>query len=397
MVSTVDLPPPTHYQGRRVVSPDSALPHESFIDISILNQGQSEESQQATMSISRAFTTRRVKQSIQAAEQQESAPHRSNSIRNKISSPIELIHTTNMLSYNAPDIHPLSASSTGSSQRSDDDMSDSALTAGTTPPTSPDVESTPAKRSLSPEPNHLSSFFTAPGQPIRAPTAQSGTPVVPQRALSQPKKYNTLVRQRSESGMSQKSHRTVSTKASFSFSRSSSTSTSTSVSSAPTYHKSKLSTTAAAAAAAPAAASPTPAPHSPAAAPRPPRPQPPTQLQPQPQQKQQQHQQFQHQQQHRRDLSEAQQQQQQQQQHQQPQQPQPQPHPFGPELAQVSEIAEEYGVREHLASAAVEREEQEMLARGLLKFSADEYLSEVRGLFAGFMIPAPRPVAAAWI
>ena len=62
----------------------------------------------------------------------------------------------------------------------------------------------------------------------------------------------------------------------------------------------------------------------------------------------------------------------------------------------MSEIAEEYGVKEHLASS-IDVEEQEMRAKGLFKFSADEYLSEVRGLFAGFMIPAPRPVAAAWI
>ncbi len=323
------------------------------------------------MSISRAFTTRRVKQSIHAAEQGD-APHRSNSIRHKISSPIELVHTTNMLSYNAPDIHPMSATSTGSSQRSDDDMSDSALTSGTTPPTSPDVESSPGKRALSPEPNHLSVFFSTAGQQqTRAPASQSSTPVVPQRAPSQPKKYNTLVRQRSESGMSQQSHRTVSTKASFSFSRSSSTSTSTSVSTssaaAPTYHKSKLSTAAAAAAATPP---PAPAPYSPAAAP-PPRPQPPTQ------QHQHQHQHSRSHQQHRKEYSEAQ-------------------HPFGLELAQVSEIAEEYGIKEHLASS-IDMEEQEMRAKGLFKFSADEYLSEVRGLFAGFIISAPRPVAAAWI
>jgi hypothetical protein len=295
---------------------------------------------------------------MQAAES-EKAPHRSNStslkgsvgsLRHKISSPIELIHTTNMLSYNAPDIHPMSASSTGSSQRSDDDMSDSALTNGTTPPTSPDVES-PAKRSLSPEPNHLSCFFTVPAQQTPAPAAQPEAPVIPQRAGSHSKKqYNTLVRQRSASALSQQSHRTVSTKASFSFSRSSSTSTSTSVSSAAPYHKSKLSGTAS------ASASPVAAPFNPSSPPRPQR----QQLQ----------------QQHRKDYSETQ-------------------HPFGPELAQVSELAEEYGVKEQVTNVA-DTEEQEMLAKGLLKFSADEYLSEVRGLFASFMVP-PRPVAAAWI
>ncbi|KAK4158180.1 hypothetical protein C8A00DRAFT_11024 [Chaetomidium leptoderma] len=329
------------------------------------------------MSIARAFTTRRVKQSVQAAEF-DKAPHRSNStkpsmgsLRHKISSPVELLHTTNMLSYNAPDIHPMSASSTGSSQRSDDDMSDSALTNGTTPPTSPDIESSP-KRTLSSEPNHLSCFFTAPPQQTAAPAVQPEAPVIPQRAPSHSKKqYNTLVRQRSTSGMSQQSsHRTVSTKASFTFSRSSSSSTSTSVSSTPMYphhhhHKSKLS-------AAPVAASFSPA--------SPPRPQPPSSSQ-----HQQQHQHQQHQQ-HRKDYSESQ-------------------HPFGPELAQVSEIAEEYGVKEHVSSSAIDREEQEMLAKGLVKFSADDYLSEVRGLFASLMVvapppslrPAPAAPTAAWI
>ncbi|AEO65733.1 1bb222b0-8ed6-4205-824e-172d13ce273f [Thermothielavioides terrestris] len=324
------------------------------------------------MSIARAFTTRRVKQSIQAAELAEKGPQRGNSIRHKISSPIELIHTTNMLSYNAPDIHPLSASSTGSSQRLDDDMSDSALTNGTTPPTSPDVESSP-KRSLSPEPNHLSCYFTVPAQqPAKAP-AQSEAPVVPQRTVSHSKKpHNTLVRQRSASNMSQQSQRTVSTKASFTFSRSSSSSTSTSVtshSSIPAYHKSKLS---GAASAAPAPAAPVPAAPVPAApAPAsPPRPQP-----PHVHQYQHQHQ-HQRQQQHKKDYSESQ-------------------HPFGPELAQVSEIAEEYGVKDQVVNV-VDTDAQEMQAKGLLKLSADEYLSEIRGLFATFFAP-PRPMATTWI
>jgi hypothetical protein len=61
----------------------------------------------------------------------------------------------------------------------------------------------------------------------------------------------------------------------------------------------------------------------------------------------------------------------------------------------VSELAEEYGVQEQLVDMT-EREEQAMQQKGLLKFGADEYMSDVRGLFASFMVP-PRPVAAAWI
>jgi hypothetical protein len=322
------------------------------------------------MSLARAFTTRRVKQSIQAAE--DKAPLRSNStkvgtLRHKISSPVELIHTTNMLSYNAPDIHPMSASSTGSSRRSDDDMSDSALTSGTTPPTSPDIES-PAKRALSPEPNHLSCFFTVPpGQqaPAQPRAAQPEAPVIPQRAASHSKKqYNTLVRQRSTSGMSQQSQRTVSTKASLTFSRSSSTSTSTSVSSTPMHHhhhKSKLSSTPST----PIAPAPQPSAFAPASPPRQHLPRSSSQHSTSSRKESHQH----HHQHH---------------------------HPFGNELAQVSELAEEYGIKEQLAANVVDLGEHEMLQKGLLKFSADEYLSEVRGLFASFMIP-PRPVAAAWI
>lgn len=300
------------------------------------------------MSIARAFTTRRVKQSLQATEQENAHQRRSSikgavgSIRHKISSPIELIHTTNMLSYNAPDIQPMTASSTGSSQRSDDDMSDSAVTNSTTPPTSPDVESSP-KRSRSPEPNHLSAFFTAPVQ-TQQPAARSEAPVIPQRALSHSKKpYDSLGRQRSMSAVSEQSSlRTVSTKASFTFSRSSSSSTSTSVTShgsIPPHHRSKLS---GAAPAPPVSPPRSRAPH-----------------------------------QHRRDFSESR-------------------HPFGQELAQVSELAEEYGVKEQVANV-VDVDQQEMLAKGLLKLSADDYLSEVRVLFANFLAPRPTPVATTWI
>ncbi|KAK4131929.1 hypothetical protein BT67DRAFT_139068 [Trichocladium antarcticum] len=283
------------------------------------------------MSIARAFTTRRAKQSLQNSDV-DHTPQRGGSkkgsIRHKISSPLNLIHTTNMLSYNAPDIHhPLTASSTGSSRRSDDDMSDSAVTSGSTPPTSPDIASSP-KRSLSPAPNHLSCFFTVPGQ-TPGTAAQFESTVGSQWAPSQAKKsYSILQRQRTTSDMSQRSH---STQGSASFSRSSSSSTRTSATSNPPHHRTKLSGTAAAPPTAISNISP-------------PRPQ-------------------------RKDYPESQ-------------------HPFGHELAQVSEIAEEYGVREHVVDV-VRAEQEVMLARGLLKFSADEYMSEVSGLFATFFPPPP--------
>lgn len=55
-------------------------------------------------------------------------------------------------------------------------------------------------------------------------------------------------------------------------------------------------------------------------------------------------------------------------------------HPFGNELAQVSELAEEYGISEEKMSV-VDKEEQELVSRGLFKFCAEEYMSEISGLF----------------
>lgn len=310
------------------------------------------------MSISRAFTTRRVKQSIMAAEG-ESIPHRSNttkesfrSIRHKISAPVELIHTTNMLSYNAPDIYPKSASSTTSTHRSEDDLSDSALTTASSPPTSPDVETPPPKRTLSPEPNHLSCYFTPPAQAL-TPTKESAAepPVIPQRAPSHTKKsYEPLVvRQRSISRMSEQSHRTVSTKASFSFSRSSSSSTNTAATShnstPPPFHAAKVSTASFSSPSPSATLPPTPTSQS------------------------------NHSNVHRKEFSQSQ-------------------HPFGPELAQVTELAEEYGVKEKLNE--LDAEEKEMLSKGLFKFSASDYLSEIDGLRSMFSTIKPVPTAV-WI
>jgi hypothetical protein len=142
--------------------------------------------------------------------------------------------------------------------------------------------------------------------------------------------------------MSHQSQRTVSTKASFSFSRSSSSSTSTSVttqSSTSPHHRSKLS----------GATTVPPASISKISPPRP----------------------------QRRDYPETQ-------------------HPFGPELAQVSEIAEEYGVKEQVANV-IDAEEEVMLAKGLLKFSADEYMSEVSGLFSTFFPQPLKSATTTWI
>ncbi|RKU42099.1 hypothetical protein DL546_001213 [Coniochaeta pulveracea] len=318
------------------------------------------------MSLARAFTTRRVK-NLQTSER-DGIPQRSNttvkssvgSIRSKISAPMELIHTTNMLAYNAPDLH-LQTASSASSIGSDDGMtSDSAGTSASSPPTSPDV---PPQRSMTPEPNHLSCYFTAPGQaPVAKPAmsalkpspsiSRQQPPIIPQRSPSHTKKasLDALNRHRSVSRNSEQSARTLSTKASFSFSRSSSASSSTT---ATTYlptpgvqqqHFSKVSSTQA------GPSSPTTGKLAP-----------PPVFYYQNMKEQMDH-----------------------------------PHPFGQELAQVREIAEEYGINEPFQ--AVDEETQHMEAHGLFKFTAQDYLFEIQCFSVDRFddIPQPQPLAL-WI
>jgi hypothetical protein len=326
------------------------------------------------MSISRAFTTRRVKMSTDAAAARDAAPQRSNttargmgnpSIRHKISAPLELIHTTNMLSYNAPDIFPRkqSMSSSNSSAKSDDESDSSPATTASSPPTSPEVSpSERDDRSMSPEPNHLSCYFMAPGQASPSPKPVGGgggdAPIIPQRAPSHTKKasYEAIARSRSNSAlnarMSKESTKTISTKASFTFSTSGSRVSSASTAASSVSHNSMHYTPKTSGASIPAGL------YAPL----------------------QQH-------------------------YSQQKQEQPttrESHPFGQELAQVSEIAEEYGVKEKLQ--VIDEEEQELASRGLCKFSADDYLGEIQGLFSTLFFDAPtsrtphaRPVAAIWI
>jgi len=54
-------------------------------------------------------------------------------------------------------------------------------------------------------------------------------------------------------------------------------------------------------------------------------------------------------------------------------------HPFGNELAQVTELAEEYGVQGEMK--VIDEEEQDLLSKGLFKFGADDYMNEIMGFF----------------
>ncbi|KAJ3577517.1 hypothetical protein NPX13_g3053 [Xylaria arbuscula] len=300
------------------------------------------------MSLARAFTTRRTKQS---STDMGFLPHRSNttskghghagSIRNKISSPMELTHTTNMLAYNAPDLYPRAgtASSPATSSKSDDESSlNSPSTAMSSPPTSPEIPSADNK-SGSPEPNHLSCYFTAPTQKPALNVREA--PTIPQRAPSHTKKASFENLANKHARYSNQSSKTISTKASFSMSRSSSTSTAmTSVSTSshtqkPSVHTPIMSPT--------SAIPPSPSPRF-------------------------------------RRSNDG---------------PEPQ-HPFGQELAKVSELAEELGVKEKLQG--VDDEEEQLLAKGLRKFKAEDYLAEIHDLLSTFIISEHvQPQQPVWI
>ncbi|RMZ76943.1 hypothetical protein DV737_g4591, partial [Chaetothyriales sp. CBS 132003] len=59
--------------------------------------------------------------------------------------------------------------------------------------------------------------------------------------------------------------------------------------------------------------------------------------------------------------------------------PPPQDHPFGRELAKVNETAEDFGA----ITAILEEEEQELVSKGLYKFSVDDYINEIMDLYRG--------------
>lgn len=222
----------------------------------------------------------------------------SGTIRHKISAPMELISTTNMLSYNAPDIFPKSSpvSSTASRSSNSDDDSDRSVSTASSPTT--DVSSVGSRSpSLgSPEPNHLSCYF---GQ---APKdfALEEAPVIPKRAPSHTKKNSEiLARKRSTSRMSSP-NQSISTRSSINMFSAASVDA-------------------------------------------------------------------------------------------------PDSHPFGNELAKVTELAEDYGISQQTL-AVVDEEEQELVSRGLFKFRAEDYMSEIQGLFtSAFGDVKPAMSATMWI
>lgn len=283
----------------------------------------------ANMSLSRAFTTSRRKLGLDT----DSAPSfmkrsqttKASEFRPKISGPVELIHTTNILTYNAPDLPRASRSNSASSKAADSD-SETYMTADSTPPTSPDVS--PNERdcaSPTPEPNHLSCYFQTPGQTTNP---DPSAPAIPKRSPSHTKKatYEVLARKHSVSRHSSRdSDMSISSRPGLTFSRASSTSTRASSASHMSAAGQKVST-----------------PTTPPAV----------------------------------SIKES--------------------HPFGQELAQVSELAEEYGAGTQLKPID-EEEELYFSSRGLSRFTADDYLSLVSGLSSAFFPEHSAAPAPLWI
>jgi len=73
-------------------------------------------------------------------------------------------------------------------------------------------------------------------------------------------------------------------------------------------------------------------------------------------------------------------------------------HPFGNELAQVSKLAEEFGSPKEKKLLVVDEEEEELVSKGFLKFGAEDYMSEIQGLFISAFGEMPRPLmSSVWI
>jgi len=68
-------------------------------------------------------------------------------------------------------------------------------------------------------------------------------------------------------------------------------------------------------------------------------------------------------------------------------------HPFGNELAQVNEVAEEFGATRTL----IDEEEQELLSKGYKKFGVSDYLDEIADLYNGGIFEGnSSPLARLW-
>ncbi|KAF2806822.1 uncharacterized protein BDZ99DRAFT_86095 [Mytilinidion resinicola] len=173
------------------------------------------------MSLARAMTKR-----MRRTDASQAAPTRSASARNpgqhidrkKISMPVALISTTNMLSYNAPDIATMRHASNGSTSTnlSGDDSDHTTSTTRSRSSSNHSRETLTDASSVgssptSPEPNHLSCYFppanatresissskvirkTESMDSMPAVAATLSSPAIPQRALSHSKRAHERI------------------------------------------------------------------------------------------------------------------------------------------------------------------------------------------------------------
>ena len=135
------------------------------------------------MELARALTSRKrnISDSLRFEPKRAASMRRAGTIkRSAISAPLELLSTTNVLAFNAPNIY-------GSS----DNESEGSMTFSTsTRATTPDNDS------LSPvEPNHLSSYFASASRSSSGESKESSdcdSPTIPQRMQSHTKKSHQL-------------------------------------------------------------------------------------------------------------------------------------------------------------------------------------------------------------
>ncbi|KAJ4372357.1 hypothetical protein N0V83_004131 [Neocucurbitaria cava] len=175
------------------------------------------------MSLARAVT-KRIKRSEVPKEATPITRSQSVIDRTKISLPVALVSTTNMLSYNAPDISNMrNVSSSIASNHSSADDSDTSVSGrsrasshssrDTTLTDASSVDSSPT----SPAPNHLSGYFPSTGKQIRKSASTTSLhqvkeetvepiPAIPQRALSHSKRaHERLAAKRSMQNMNTRS------------------------------------------------------------------------------------------------------------------------------------------------------------------------------------------------
>ena len=135
------------------------------------------------MELARAFTTRKrnISDSSRFEPKRAASMRRAGTIkRSAISAPLELLSTTNVLAFKAPNIY-------GSS----DNESEGSITFSTsTRATTPDNDSPSPV-----EPNHLSSYFANPNRSASAESKDPNacdSPTIPQRMPSHTKKSHQL-------------------------------------------------------------------------------------------------------------------------------------------------------------------------------------------------------------